>query len=307
MERVWGGRRLAERFGKQLPPQATIGESWELVDRSDTQSVVRDGPLTGATLHELWTAQRREIFGERALAIDRPRFPLLIKLLDACQTLSLQVHPPPELAAELGGEPKNEVWYIADTADGAHLYLGLRAGVTRASFEQHLRAGDDVSALLQRVTIRAGDAAFIPGGRVHAIGAGCLIVEVQQNSDTTYRAFDFNRAGLDGRPRELHVEESLRSIDWGDIEPALEPAPTDGETVIDNDDFVVRRWALDAPRPAAPTGSCAVVCVLTGMVTCGGAGFGRGDFFLVPAELSDRTLTPGDSGAELLQIGLPQR
>ena len=126
MERVWGGRRLEEVYGKKLPDDLRIGESWEIVDRPEAQSIVRDGPLRGKSLHELWQNHRREIFGDIA---DAPRFPLLIKLLDARETLSVQVHPPNELAAELGGEAKTEFWYIANADAGAELFVGLRRGI----------------------------------------------------------------------------------------------------------------------------------------------------------------------------------
>jgi len=150
------------------------------------------------------------------------RFPLLIKILDAREKLSLQVHPPARVAAQLGGEPKTEMWYIADAAPGAELYVGLRRGVTRAEFERRLTEGT-VADCFHRVRVKPGDVMFLPSGRVHAIGAGIVIVEVQQNSDTTYRVFDWNRPGLDGKPRQLHVTQSLQCIDFEDFEPALTP------------------------------------------------------------------------------------
>ena len=208
MERVWGGRRLAERLGKPLPPGVPIGESWELVDREDAQSVVDTGEHAGITLHELWTEHREAVFGEIP---DSPRFPLLAKILDARETLSVQVHPPAAVAPELGGEPKTEMWYLIEAEEGAELFAGFRPGVDRRQFESALGNGD-VADLLHRVPVRAGDALFIPSGRCHAIGAGCLIVEIQQNSDTTYRVFDWNRVGLDGKPRALHIESSRRPL-----------------------------------------------------------------------------------------------
>ena len=131
---------------------------------------------------------------------------------------------PPAKAAELGGEPKTEMWFIADAAPGAELFVGLKRGITRAEFEKKVRTGD-VAECFHRVPVRAGDAMFLPSGRVHAIGAGLVIFEIQQNSDTTYRVFDWNRVGLDGKPRELHVAQSLASIDFNDFEPALAAKP----------------------------------------------------------------------------------
>ncbi|HEX6388195.1 MAG TPA: type I phosphomannose isomerase catalytic subunit [Solirubrobacteraceae bacterium] len=280
MDRVWGGRRLEEVFGKPLPPDVPIGESWELVDRSEAQSISTDG----TPLHELWTQRREEIFGPRAARYGE-RFPLLIKLLDAREALSVQVHPPASAAAALGGEPKSEMWFLADADPGAHLLVGLRRGVTREAFTSALEAGEDVSALLHRIDVSAGDAIYLPSGRVHAIGPGCLILEVQQNSDTTYRVFDY------GRPRELHVEQSMASIDWDDVEPPL--LPRDGDTVVETEYFTVSRRA---PTP----GECAIVCVLSGNAECGGETFAAGDVFLVPATIEDPTVT-----GEVLVIELP--
>jgi hypothetical protein len=138
IERMWGGRRLESEFHKKLPPQKRIGESWEIVDRSEAQSVVAGGPLGGRTLHELWTQQRSEIFGGRSR---HSTVPLLIKILDAQEKLSLQVHPPGNVASRLGGEPKSEFWYVAAADPNAELFLGFREPITRDVFEQRLRDG----------------------------------------------------------------------------------------------------------------------------------------------------------------------
>ncbi len=135
MERMWGGRKLETEFGKKLPANKRIGESWEIVDRPEAQSVVTNGPLKGKTLHEIWTDYRNEIFGNLA---DAPRFPLLIKLLDAREKLSLQVHPPEKIAGKLGGEPKTECWYVAVAEPGAEIFVGFREPITRAQFERSL-------------------------------------------------------------------------------------------------------------------------------------------------------------------------
>ena len=148
------------------------------------------------------------------------RFPLLIKVLDCTDDLSLQVHPPADVAPALGGEPKTEMWFVAHADERSRIYAGLRAGVTREQFEMALRDGA-VASCVSTLEARTGDSLFVPSGRVHALGRGLLIYEIQQNSDTTYRVFDWNRMGLDGRPRTLHVAQSLRSIDFSDVEPAL--------------------------------------------------------------------------------------
>lgn len=301
MERVWGGRKLETLFGKPLPSGAIIGEAWELVDREEAQSVVHCGVLRGKTLNELWTQYRESVFGAR-YANAGARFPLLFKLLDAAEKLSVQVHPPAAVAPELKGEPKTEMWYVADAEPGADMYAGLTAGATREGFEKALSTGH-CADLLHRIPTRAGDCIFIPSGRVHAIGGGNVIVEVQQNSDTTYRVFDWNRTGLDGKPRALHIAESMRSIDFDDHEPELQPPGND--PLVQCEYFAINRWELDAPREAAPEGDFAVITCLSGRVECAGETFGPGQFFLVPATLNDRVLKPAAPGTAILRTTLP--
>lgn len=217
-ERVWGGRELERLYQKPLPPGVPVGESWEISDHGDDLSVVRNGPLAGQTLRELMMRHGMELLGRPAGGDER--FPLLIKILDARDRLSLQVHPPAEVARKLGGEPKTEMWFITDAAPEAELFAGLRAGVSRETFERKIGDGS-VAECFHRIPVSAGDALFLPSGRVHAIGAGMVLFEVQQNSDTTYRVFDWNRMGLDGKPRALHVPEAMASIDFNDFEPSL--------------------------------------------------------------------------------------
>lgn len=301
MERVWGGRELESLYGKHLPPCARIGESWELVDREEAQSVVHTGELRGETLHQLWTERRREIFGGRIP--DTPRFPLLFKLLDAQDRLSVQVHPPSTVAPRLGGEPKTEMWYFAATKPDADIFAGLRPGVTREDFRDALKSGD-VAEKVHRIPVHAGQAIFIPSGRIHSIGAGNVIVEVQQNSDTTYRVFDWNRVGLDGKPRTLHISESLDSIDFDDAEPRL--AEPDSELLVECKHFRVERWELNAPREASGEDEFAVFCCLQGKVACGGAEFGPGTFFLVAASQLDKVLRPVGEGTSVLRTTIPE-
>lgn len=217
-ERVWGGRNLERLYQKALPPNVPIGESWEITDRAEGVSVIANGPLAGKDLRWLMEKSAPELLGS-AMA-QAGRFPLLIKILDAQEKLSVQVHPPAAAAVRLGGEPKTEMWYIVEATPAAELFAGLKRGVTREQFGQKIKDGT-VADCIHRMPVKSGDALFLPSGRVHAIGAGNVILEIQQNSDTTYRAFDWNRLGLDGKPRELHIPQSLASIDFSDFEPEL--------------------------------------------------------------------------------------
>src|SRR5438270_2969337 len=263
MERIWGGRKLATLYSKDLPPGKQIGESWEIVDRAEAQSIVRDGPLAGRSLHDLWVNFRSEIFGK---VREAPRFPLLVKLLDCRERLSLQVHPPSEVADALGGEPKTEAWFIAHAAPGAELYLGLQKPIPRQTFEAALASGS-AAELVQRLQVKTGDAFLIPSGRMHAIGGGNVIVEVQENSDTTYRVFDWNRVDETGRARQLHISEALQCIDFGDCKPA--PIAAGGESLVSHNLFAIDRWQIQSQRDLAPLGTFAIGCCLAGKLDCG--------------------------------------
>jgi mannose-6-phosphate isomerase len=219
-ERIWGGRKLESLYGKSLPPGKVIGESWEISDRPEANSIIANGPLKGKSLHDLMMTQRKEIMG--LARAPEGRFPLLIKLLDAQDNLSLQVHPPQHLAASMGGQPKTEMWYVSAAEPGALLYAGLRQGVTSEEFARKTRTGE-VAECFHQLPVKAGNSLFLPSGRVHALGKGLVIFEIQQNSDTTYRVFDWNRVDASGKPRQLHVEESLKCIDFEDFEPVLTP------------------------------------------------------------------------------------
>lgn len=300
MERVWGGRRLESLYGKRLPPGALIGESWEIVDRPEAQSVVHEGPLRGLTVHALWQKHRAQIFGDMP---ETPRFPILCKLLDAQENLSLQVHPPPQLATELGGEAKSEFWYVADAAPKSELFAGLKKGTTRAIFEKAIKDGGVVKHV-HSIGLRAGDSIFLPSGRLHALGGGNLIVEIQQNSDTTYRVWDWDRAKRGRAARKMHIEEAMRCIDFSDYEPAL--LKPKGESLVRHDLFQVDKWSLKNERELVPDGTFAIVVCLTGMLECGGLQFRAGDFFLMPARLRDRIVRPKGGDASLLRVMLPR-
>jgi mannose-6-phosphate isomerase len=309
-ERIWGGRRLAELYNKALPPDALIGESWEVSDRPGDESVIANGPFAGRSIRWLMEQHGAALLGDAAAAAG-DRFPLLCKILDARDRLSLQVHPPAAKAEALGGEPKTEMWYIADADPGAELYVGLRRGMTRAEFESRIQTGD-VAGCFHRIAVRAGDTMFLPSGRVHAIGAGLVIFEIQQNSDTTYRVFDWHRVGLDGLPRELHVEESMASIDFDDFEPGLVDTSWE-ERQGARARSLARHALFRVDLLSAETGGTLplsagryrVLAVTGGGVTVEGGGqalpLREGEFALVPASVADAVVQM-EPAATLLMV-----
>jgi mannose-6-phosphate isomerase len=299
-QRVWGGRRLDLLYKKPLPRDVPVGESWEISDRPEDVSIIANGSLAGKDLHWLMETRGRELLGRAPL--QSKRFPLLIKILDATEKLSLQVHPPAHKAAQLGGEPKTEFWYIAEASPDAELYVGLRKGCTRQEFADKMQAGT-VADCFHRLRVRAGDAMFLPSGRVHALGAGMVIFEIQQNSDTTYRVFDWNRLGLDGKPRDLHIDQSMASIDFGDFEPELvRPQPRPGasqiRTLVKHPLFEVELMSLNADQqlPLTPA-TMQIIGVVSGEVRVisiqGEAALSAGQFCLVPASVTHTALRTG--------------
>jgi mannose-6-phosphate isomerase len=282
-ERVWGGRALEDALGRTLPAGRPIGESWEVVDRAEAQSVIADGSLAGLSLRAALEQHHAAIMGPGWPA-DRP-FPILIKWLDCRDRLSLQVHPPADLAPALGGEPKTENWYIAATTGEANLIVGLPAGDTRGQFAQALVEGA-LERCVHRFPVQAGDSILVHSGTVHAIDGGNLILEIQQNSDTTYRVYDWGRVGLDGRPRQLHVAESLASIDWQVVEPAPVRAAPEPAVIAECAEFRIRRQPL-APGAVLALGAREeprLVSVVEGRIRAAATSpdLTRGDNVLLP-------------------------
>jgi len=208
-QRIWGGQKLREVFDKDLPPFEKIGESWELADLPNDKSVISNGELAGQTLISTIGKFPKEITGDEDFS---GPFPLLIKLLDAQDILSVQVHPDPETCQRMGkGEPKTECWYIISAEPDAVIYKGLKQGVTKEQFAEAIEKGN-VADMLAKVQVEKGECHFLPAGTAHAIGPGLLIAEIQMPSDTTYRVFDWNRVDEAGESRELHIKEALESI-----------------------------------------------------------------------------------------------
>lgn len=308
---LWGGRRFATALGRDLPPGDDFAESWELVDRPGSdQSVVAAGPLAGRTLGDLVRGHGRDLLGRHA---PLAAFPLLFKFLDACRNLSVQVHPDDARAARLmpPDRGKTEAWYVVDAEPGSRIYAGLAPGVGQADLAAAIRAGT-CADVLHSFEARSGDCIFIPAGTVHAIGAGLLVAEIQQSSDVTYRLFDWNRTGPDGKPRPLHVEAGVEAVTrFGPVAPVQPEATNDPavKRLVTSEFFL-----FDEVRPAGPweiggDDACHFLAVLEGTLTFADCWqlppATRGRTILLPATIGRQTLhiTPGPP-AKLLHVAL---
>ncbi len=268
---VWGGRRM-ETWRRDLPP-GPIGESWDLSDHPDGQSLVASGPLSGKSLADLLATTPDDLVGP---GFGGRTFPLLIKLIDAADRLSLQVHPDDAIARRLGlaDRGKTECWRLL--ADGGSVYQGTRPGIDRTAFERALGDGT-VAATLNRYEARAGDFFFLEARTVHALGKGCLLYEIQQTSNLTFRVHDWGRVGLDGKPRPLHVAESLETIDFhragfGPRQPPWADHPQGGSVRLLSDNRFFRleeRQGNQLVHPAS--GRCTVIVCIEGTGTLGTA------------------------------------
>ena len=307
---LWGGRRLESLLGKQLGPGDHYAESWEVVDHDADQSIVSAGPLAGTTLHQLVTRQGEALFARHH---PQSRFPLLSKFLDAHRTLSVQVHPNDAQAARLDPPDlgKTEAWVILAVEPGSMIYAGLKPGVDRATLARELNNGT-CDKCLHQFEPQVGDCIFLEAGTVHAIGAGLVVAEIQQASDTTYRLFDWNRVDDDGRPRQLHIQQSLDTIDYarGPVAPQ-QPQPTDHpqcQRLVDSDKFVLDRWRIDQPLTAGGQQRFHILSVVDGQVTvtAGDAqeSLPRGSTILLPACCGEYAVRP-QGRATLLDMYLP--
>lgn len=320
---LWGGRRLGDVLGKPIGPDHDYAESWEVVDHGADQSIVADGPHVGRTLAELLAARGVELLGRHH---PQPRFPLLFKFLDCRDKLSVQVHPNDAQAARLAPPDlgKTEAWVVLAAEPGSLIYAGLKRGFDRAAFEREVRRGT-CDLCLHRFEPKVGDCLFLPAGVVHAPGAGVLMAEIQQSSDVTFRLFDWNRVGADGRPRALHIDQALDAINYayGPADPQR-PEPTDDprvERLVACDKFVLERITLgDDPYPWPADDRCRIVAVLDGAVRWQGGEAtpfttAQGETTLVPAacrgvrivaeEAEQRTGSVSDRKATVLSAYLP--
>jgi len=295
---IWGGRRLETALGKPLGPGDDYAESWEICDHGSDQSVVESGPLAGTTLGELVRKQGAELLGRHH---PQDRFPLLLKFLDANRTLSVQVHPDDARAARMDPPDlgKTEAWVVLGAKPGGTIYAGLQPGVDRSALAEAIRRGT-CEDCLHRFHPKPGDCVCLPAGTVHALGEGLLVAEIQQASDTTFRLFDWNRLGPDGKPRALHVEQGLEAIDYdrGPVSPQ-QPRETTRSGVsrlIECDKFILDRWQLDDAEPMGGDGRFHILAVLEGDLQIEGDpaadGICRGGTALLPGSLGPVSLMP---------------
>lgn len=291
-ERVWGGRNL-ERFGFHMQ-EGRIGEAWTIGDHPNGTTKVMNGELAGLGLDEVRQRFGKECFGVKGFSEKTGRFPLLIKLLDCQDDLSVQVHPNDDYTNLPKGElGKTEMWYVLDAKPGAKIIYGLKDGVNREALAQAI-AENRIMDSLHEVSVAAGDTFYIPAGTVHALCSGVLVAEIQQNSDTTYRLYDYNRLGLDGQQRELHVEDSLNVIAYegsGATRMTTElAAANEWLTIASSPYFIVEKgrtesvWSLTAPRDSFVIH---IICEGTGTLRWedGQLPVKPGDCFLIPANL----------------------
>lgn len=311
---LWGGRRFETRFGRTLPSGDVFAESWELVDHGVDQSVVRLGPLAGTPLSSLLREQRTAVMGRHAGC---DAFPLLFKLLDANLDLSVQVHPDDARAATLTppDRGKTEAWFVVDADPGSRIYAGLQEGVTTADLREAILGGT-LEDCLHSFEATPGDCVFIPAGTVHAIGAGLMIAEIQQSSDVTYRLYDWNRVGADGKPRQLHIDAGLEAVtQFGPVTPRRAAVPASESASVSP---LVRcdYFSLDLLTPTQQAesrwqfggdNSPHFLAVLSGEIELEPAWnmpkLRAGDCVLLPAALGSQAIR-GTSATQALHIGL---
>ena len=315
-EMIWGGRGLKRQYYKPLPPSKSIGESWEISAFPDMGSTVAGGPLSGWTLRRLVEAHGKELLGDRLYSRYAGEFPLLIKLLDAQQDLSIQVHPDDGYARKqgLGKFGKAEAWYVLHSDDG-QIACGLKDGVGKPEFEAAVRGGG-VEDVVQFFTVQPGDVISMPPGTVHALCKGVMVYEVQQSSDLTFRIYDYKRPSPDGRPRELHIDRALDVITFGDRvrEPLhwrrLPGAQANRALLVESDHFRLERFSPAEASTEHTTGASFAALTLL----CGNAEIRtdkescrafRGDTVLIPAGRAFVLTRQDDTHLEYLVSSVP--
>ena len=306
---LWGGKRIAQF--KNMPPQGDhVGESWELSPMKGNESVVSEGPMKGRTLPELMISDGEEIMGKRLYAKYGDKFPLLIKFIDSTDDLSIQVHPDDELAAKRHNSlGKTEMWFSVLPAEGAYLYAGFKKQITPEQFRAMV-ADNTIVDVLGKLYPKRGDMFFLPAGRVHSIGRGNFVLEIQEASDITYRIYDYDRRDAQGNPRQLHIEESVDSITYNDTEMTvdhfepkageeivMESCPFFTTTLMEIEGTTTLKLAeRDSFSVVIPTRGNAVLTAPDGSKTI----LNQGETVLVPASMESLDITASGDSCEIV-------
>ena len=315
-EMIWGGRRLQEEYDKALPPGRLYGESWEASAYPGMESTVSAGPFSGRSLRGLVESHGPELLGVPVFDRYGGEFPLLVKLLDAQQDLSIQVHPNDAYARmkRPGEFGKMEAWYVL-RSDSGRIACGLKPGVDRSAFADAIDS-NRVSDAVEFYDARPGDVVFIPPGTVHALCAGVMVYEIQQSSDMTFRIYDYNRPGADGKPRELHIDDALAVIEFEGPRPkpvasSTLPSTSSGQALlVESEHFRLERFNPSAgSTDHPPCASIAALTLLDGSAEIQGGGdafrAGKGDTFLIPAGRDFAVIHEGETPPEYLLSSVP--
>lgn len=288
-ETVWGGEKIRTVFGKEIPSEHT-GESWEAAAHANGHSKIRDGFMAGRTLQEAVLEAPEVIMGTEVMEKFGTHFPLLIKIIDANDNLSVQVHPNDEMAHLLEGpheDGKTEMWVVLEAKPGAKLIYGFKEDITEEQFAAAIEE-QKLEELVNWISVKKGDTFFIPAGMLHAIGAGILIAEIQQNSDTTYRVYDFGRLGLDGKPRELHTEKAQKVTN---LSSSLGKELADIDAGVCCEYFKTYRRVLQGrTKIEVEPAHFQIIMVLEGSGNVNGMPFKMGDTILLPAAMGKAVL-----------------
>ena len=292
---LWGGDKIIP-FKHLNTQMERVGESWEISGVKDNETIVANGPDKGKSLNQLVSEQKAKLVGEENYQRFGDEFPLLVKFIDASQDLSIQVHPNDETAHRLGKpHGKTEMWYTLESAPGAHLYNGLKKKITAEEYEQMV-ANDTIVDALARYEIKEGDVFYIPAGRIHAIGSGCFVTEIQETSDVTFRIYDYKRKDKDGNYRELHTKEAAQSIDYTvlpNYRAGYEPILNEGVQLVESPYFTTAVYDLTEPMTLDYSELDSFVILIAvkgeGAITCNGEQmtFKMGDTILLPATTNE--------------------
>ena len=306
MELVWGGNKFKDILNRKPDNAGNLGESWEVCDHKRGISIVTNGIDAGMNIRDIIARDGENFLGKLPVPAPGNRFPLMVKYIDAGDSLSVHVHPDDEYGMVYNGEPgKTEMWYIMQADENSEIIAGLTQNTTIEDFEYELNNGDP-GKLLHRIKVVAGDSIFIPAGRIHAITKGVFILEIQQNSDSTFRFYDWGRVGLDGKPRELHLKEAFEVSDWHDYEPTMDKPKssmingTSSENLAHCQYFTVDKYNLLTSIDITPGGkSFHIINCVSGKAKIlwndGEETVNYGDTVLIPASMEKITLIPDDN------------